>query len=154
MFIDYGQAAARKESRASRAIADHYDIPLKRLKLNGVQQKSAGLIIGRNAFLILAAVMEIPHDTSILAIGIHAGTGYPDCSSPFIRKMQSLLDMYTCGVVQIGAPFLRWTKGKIWQFCRSQGVPLELTYSCEYGGKQPCGRCQSCLDLKALDAAI
>lgn len=153
-FIDYGQAAAKRESRSSSAIANHYNIPLTKLSIKGVQQKGAGIITGRNAFLIFSAIMEMPIDTSILAIGVHAGTGYTDCSPRFIRKMQSLIDMYTFGVVQIGAPFLRWTKGKIWEFCRLSGLPTKLTYSCEYGVKQPCGRCRSCLDLEALGATI
>lgn len=152
LFIDYGQVSATRELRASRAIAEHYGVPYTKLKLSGAHKKAEGLIVGRNAFLLLSALMEIPDRTAIVAIGVHGGTAYSDRSPLFVRKIQSLFDIYTQGVVRIGAPFLRWSKAKIWRFCMTRDLPMELTYSCECGTKQPCGRCQSCRDLEVLFA--
>lgn len=152
VFVDYGQIAARREEEAAKAVARNYQIHLLKLRWSGLSQKNAGLITGRNAFLLFAAFMEMPEDVRILALGIHSGTQYRDCSPLFIRKVQSLFDTYTGGRLQIGAPFLKWTKADIWTYCRSQGVPVELTYSCERGQDQPCGQCLSCRDLEALNA--
>jgi len=153
MFIDYGQIALPREIRAAESIAEHYRIPLKKLKWSGGQQKKSGFICGRNAFLLFSGLMELRQETAILAIGIHSGTTYQDCSMSFVRKMQGLFDVYTHGRVQIGTPFLKWLKGDIWHYLKSRGVPLNLTYSCELGEDQPCGHCLSCRDLEILYAS-
>lgn len=151
-FVDYGQVAANREANAAKDVAKYYQVPLERFKCLGFHKKKAGLICGRNAFLLVTALMEISDNVGILAIGVHAGTNYLDCGPLFIRKMQTIFDMYTGGRVQIGTPFLKWTKREIWMYCKSQAVPLKLTYSCERGVNQPCGRCLSCRDLKDLYA--
>jgi 7-cyano-7-deazaguanine synthase len=153
IFVDYGQIAMPREVRAAEAVAKHYRIPLTKLKWTGVQEKPSGLILGRNAFLLVGALMELPEDRGILSIGIHAGTHYQDCKGPFVRKMQSLFDTYTKGKIQIGIPFLKWIKSDIWQYSISRRVPLDLTYSCERGENQPCGLCLSCQDLERLYAS-
>jgi len=151
-FVDYRQVSARRELAAAEAIAGHYAIPLIALTWSGFCEKGAGLIQGRNALLLVGALMELPQDVSILALDIHSGTTYQDCTRSFICQMQSVFDIYMQGKVQIGVPFLEWTKSDIWAFCKSRGVPLELTYSCERGLDQPCGKCLSCRDLEVLYA--
>ena len=84
-----------------------------------------------------------------IVLGIHAGSRYPDCSPAFISVMQSALDLYTRGTVQLLAPFLEWTKRDIVAFAEASGVPVHLTYSCELGRDQPCGACPSCSDVEA-----
>jgi len=152
LFIDYGQTAAKREALSARVIAKRYNVSLSSIKWSGLRMKNAGFISGRNAFLLLAALMEIPKDAGILAIGVHSGTNYYDCSPAFFHKMQSIFDSYTKGIIQIGTPFLKWTKRDIWSFCKSKKVPVELTYSCELGLEQPCGKCLSCHDLEILNA--
>lgn len=151
LFVNYGQVAARREEKAAKAVAGHFGIPLTVVAWAGQQKKGPGLIRGRNGFLLFAALLEIEHCSGVVAIGLHSGTRYLDCAPPFVRKMQSVFDSYTDGRVQIGVPFLRWTKSEIWTFCESR-VPVSLTYSCERGVAQPCGNCDSCLDLEALRA--
>ena len=150
--MDYGQKAGRHERSAALKVARHFQIPLKYVKCSGVRSKHKGFIQGRNAFLVLTALMEMRAPKGILALGVHAGTPYYDCGPNFIRGLQSIVDGYTNGTVQLSAPFLRWKKNDIWEFCHEVGVPLELTYSCERGSRQPCGACLSCRDLEALYA--
>lgn len=150
LFIDYGQAAAPQERAAAAAMASHFGVPLRQVRLSEVRPKAAGIIPGRNAFLVLAAVME--SDRPLIAIGVHSGTAYWDCSPDFVEKMQAVLDGYTDGRVRLLAPFATWTKREIWDFCLSKHVPIQLTYSCESGGERPCGHCLSCRDLEALRA--
>ena len=152
-FIDYGQKSARRERLAAHRIARYYGLPLREFAWTGSRRAKSGLILGRNAFFVTAVLMEITQDTRIISLGIHSGTRYPDCSPSFVQTMQTLTDDYTKGSVRITAPFLRWLKVDIWKFCKRSEVPLELTYSCEYGLDQPCGRCPSCRDLQALYAA-
>ena len=150
LFVNYGQAAARLEVDAARAVASYYTVPLIALTWTGRQLKHAGLIPGRNSFLISAAAMERPRSVSIIAIGVHAGTDYPDCSVSFLDAMQKVLSLSEDRAVHIAAPFGTWKKPDIIQYCRLRNVPLELTYSCERGTEPPCGICLSCKDRSSF----
>jgi 7-cyano-7-deazaguanine synthase len=152
LFIDYGQPAAAQEIRSATSVARHYSIPLKYLKLRGRKPKSAGLIAGRNSFLICTALMECPLSVSIIAMGIHSGTGYADCSESFLAHMQAAVDLLEPPRVHLAAPFITWTKADIYAYCHQRRVPIELTYSCEQGGLRPCGQCLSCKDREMLHA--
>ena len=153
LFVDYGQPATTREMQAAKSVSAHFGVPLKVVRLNGTSKKGPGLIIGRNAFLLLTSLLEFTPNAGIIALGIHTGTRYRDCTPLFVRKMQGIFDICTGGTTQIGAPFLNWGKGDVWAFALSRKVPLSLTYSCERGLPQPCGSCNSCLDLEALRAS-
>lgn len=152
LYIDYGQLSAYKELKSAEQISKYYGVELKVLKLKGVLTAKKDYIYGRNSFLLATALMEMVN-TNIIALGIHKGTNYIDCNSLFVKEMQDVFDLYTKGIIQIGAPFLNWTKIDIWQYCIQKKIPVHLTYSCEYGKKQPCGKCLSCKDMEALNAS-
>jgi 7-cyano-7-deazaguanine synthase len=152
LFIDYGQPAAAQEIRSARAVARHYSIPLLHLKLQGQMPKTVGLIPGRNCFLISTALMEHPPSVSVIAIGIHSGTGYADCSESFLARMQAAIDLLEPPRVYLAAPFITWMKAEIYAYCYQRRVPIDLTYSCEQGGPHPCGQCLSCKDREMLHA--
>ena len=150
IHIAYGQPADQRESAAASAIAAHYRIPLSTVYLVGSRHKVGGEIFGRNAFLLFTALMEIDIRPALLALGIHSGTPYPDCSPRFIATVQATIDLQCAGSIKVVAPFLEWAKSDIWRYCITEHVPLELTYSCELGLTQPCGKCSSCKDLETL----
>lgn len=152
IFIDYGQASAEKELKASQKIASILSIPLKHISLISSVEKSSGEIKGRNAFLLLTALMEFEKESGLIGIGIHAGTPYFDCSNDFVKKMQVIFDDYTDGKCCIVAPFIDWTKQEIWNYCIQFALPIDVSYSCELGLQQPCGKCLSCKDLEKLNA--
>jgi 7-cyano-7-deazaguanine synthase len=152
LFIDYGQAAAAQEARAAAAIAAHYHVLLRTLTCKGASQKTAGLIPARNAFLIFAGLLELDSTSGLLALGIHAGTPYFDCSELFLEDAQTLVDGYADGRIRLAAPFLNWQKSQIWDYCLASQVPIDTTYSCELGRQQPCSQCMSCEDLRLLYA--
>ena len=150
--ISFGQPAAKHERAAAERVARHFDVPLTILRWSGSVDFMAGEIVGRNAFLLLGALIEIGENSGILATGIHAGTHYFDCSQAFISSLQIVFDGYCDGRVQLAAPFIEWSKQQVFAFCKSERVPIDLTYSCEKGMGQPCGQCLSCRDRRALDA--
>jgi 7-cyano-7-deazaguanine synthase len=150
LFVDYCQPAAAQEIRAAKDIAHHYNVSLQTLEMRGSRPKDPGLIVGRNALLICAALLERRPNVSVIAIGIHKGTNYRDCSSTFISKMQSAIDILEPPRIHLSAPFLRWSKQDIYAYCLSRNVPINLTYSCELGGPEPCGKCLSCKDRQTL----
>ncbi len=153
LFFGYGQASAAREATAAKAISLHYKVPLRSIECTGIRPSSGMEVRGRNALLLTGALIAMDTDAGIIGLGVHAGTPYSDCSPYFIREMQRLFDLYTGGLVKIGAPFLNWSKRQIWDYGHSTGVPLTLTYSCELGRDQPCGQCLSCRDLLALNAS-
>lgn len=146
LFINYGQSAARREYQAAAEISDFYNVPLKDIKITGFPQWGVGFVPGRNAFLLHTALMAATFQKGMVAIGIHSGTAYRDCSDYFLLHMQSSFDIYAGGRIHVSAPFLYWTKKEIWEYCRKMKVPFELTYSCEAGHDQACGQCLSCND--------
>lgn len=154
MHFDYGQEARLQEFAAAQKIADHYNVELKHRRLSNARSKTAGEILGRNAFLLTATLLEIDAACGVIAIGVHAGTRYFDCGEEFISWFQRIFDSYSSGMIKVGAPFLKWTKSEIWEFCLQNQVPVHFAYSCERGGPEPCRACLSCLDLEALYAHI
>ena len=51
-----------------------------------------GFVIGRNALFLFTALMESEETFDLIAIGVHAGTQYYDCSDSFLKLMQALFD--------------------------------------------------------------
>jgi len=151
MFVDYGQPVNQKEERSAEAIARHYSIPLRVIRTAASHNEFRGEIAGRNAFLTFAALLHCPHLTGVIALGIHAGSAYYDCSEHFVDHLNALLAGYSDGQVVLGVPLLTWSKQAVYDFCLKSGVPVELTWSCEVGPLVPCGRCLSCEDRVHLN---
>jgi len=151
VFIDYGQPAATDERKSVDLITRYYSIPLLCCTWSSPSRKSPGFIQGRNAFLLTSALLEIPQQILLVALGIHSGTSYPDCSVEFLVRMQAVIDSSSKNGLQIAAPFINWTKSEIIDYCCYRKIPLEMTFSCEQGGK-PCGECLSCRDRREIYA--
>lgn len=153
LFIDYGQPSAAREEAAANNVARHFGIELSVVRVGGLQPLVAqsGFIMGRNMAFILLAMMNIRDEKATVSIGIHSGTAYSDCSSQFVSLAQQVFDLYTGGKVTLEAPFVTQDKVDIAIYCLRHHLPRELTYSCELGLDQPCGRCASCKDLLVLD---
>lgn len=149
LHYDYGQPAAAAEKRAAKAIAEHYRFPLDFQRLSTPVQRIGYEFVGRNALLLLTAAATHGYQYDALGLGIHKGTPYYDCSRAFIHHMQSLLDGYFQGALQLQAPFVDLTKAEILCFCHAEKIPLEMTFSCEIGPDYPCGVCPSCKDRLA-----
>lgn len=152
LFIDYGQLAKDREQLSANNIASHYGIELNKAVFSVPHRFGLGEIRGRNAFFIMAALLNYPRLTGIISLGIHSGVPYYDCSELFVKNINAILDQYTDGQVRADAPFLKWDKAMIYAYCKEKSIPVHLTYSCEAGTTPPCGKCRSCGDRKALDA--
>jgi len=149
--ISFGQPASRNERLAATRVARHYDVPLTVLRWSGSEPFTAGEIVGRNAFFLFGALVEIRHRSGILATGIHAGTPYFDTTPNFLTSLQAVFDGYCDGRIRLAAPFIGWSKDEIYLYCKSESIPIDLTYSCEEGLDRPCGTCLSCEDRRLLD---
>ena len=152
LFVNFGQPAAGQEARAAKLVCKHYDVPLSTITVKCAAEFSTGEIPGRNAFLVFAAILARGAETGMIAIGIHEGPPYYDCTEGFLKSIQTVVDGYAAGRIKVAAPFLKWGKQVIWEFCKKARVPVKSTYSCEKGDARPCGKCLSCKDREALHA--
>jgi 7-cyano-7-deazaguanine synthase len=150
LFINYGQLAIEKERIAIRQISDYYSIETEEIFIATQPLIKNGVIQGRNLLLLSIAVMNYTRSSGLISLGIHSGTVFPDCSKEFILNFQGIVDMYFNGSIIIDCPFIDFSKREIYEFCITNKVPLSLTYSCELGKIQPCGKCSSCKDLITL----
>ena len=152
LFVDYGQPARKREKRAAVALAAHYGVSLSTMHA-GPLRAVEGEIAGRNMLLAQLALSTLAGLAGCVLIGIHAGTGYRDCSAEFVELVQRSYEFHSYGCVQFIAPFIEQTKPAILAVARELGVPLELTYSCERGTEPACGECRSCRDREGLREA-
>src|SRR5687767_3324730 len=152
LFVDYAQAARTKERTAVKRLSASLRLPLRTVDVQGVSVPR-GFIPGRNALLLSVALTLVPSEPCFVAIGIHAGTPYADCTETFVGRVQAIYDLYRSGTALVSAPFLAWSKLDIWRYLKSVGYPIEASYSCELGLKQPCGKCLTCADLDILYAS-
>lgn len=146
IFVDYGQLAATQEIMAARQIARYFDASLKEVRISLNKTFGAGEVKYRNGSLIFVGAMAAAPDTDNLVIGIHAGTPYPDCSDNFVSSVSELLSKSTERSCALIAPIRSWLKSQIVAYAVKENLPIRLTYSCESGGRSPCGACDSCKD--------
>jgi 7-cyano-7-deazaguanine synthase len=149
-FIDYRQKAADAERHAAGAVCAHLEIPLTEVVAQSSETFGAGELPGRNAFLIFSALLLVRWCSGLIALGIHAGTNYYDCSPAFLELADRLVAESTDGRARVVAPFVYWNKKQILEYAQNAGLPVQLTYSCELGSVPPCGLCLSCADRRAL----
>lgn len=150
VHFQYGQANAESEKNAFEQIIAFYGVKGAIINLDFSMNKRQDELIGRNALFVLIAGFTA-QPPSRIAIGIHRGTPYYDCTVAFVTDCQKILDGYFSGIVRLEAPFVDLTKVEIINYCKSFKVPLNLTYSCQRKNYPPCKQCSSCLDRKMLD---
>ena len=146
IFVDYGQPSARSEWNAAQDIARHYDVTIRKVSLGFRLASQQGEFYGRNALLVLTATGMMEARPLQIALGVHAMSEYYDATPLFVRHMQRILNGYFGGSITLSAPFLAESKAGVIEFAKKNGVPLELTYSCEVLDAPECGWCPSCRD--------
>ena len=147
-FINYNQDSIESENISVEKIVKYFNIPLRKISLGYKIKKNNFEYTMRNSLFINIVASTIEEDVDIIAMGIHNGTDYYDCSKKFISTMQDILDGYYKGKVNIDVPFIDWYKNDIFRYARTKDIPIEMTYSCEKQSFTPCGKCPSCIDRK------
>ena len=150
VHFDYGQPSLAGERLSVLALSRHYDVAVETRCLGLSVAHTEGEYHCRNALLVLAAASVAPRVRLGIAVGIHAGPPYYDCTPAFVGDMQRVLDGYHGGTMRVEAPFLEFSKRDVFDYCLENGVPVDLTFSCERGSDRPCQRCASCKDRRAL----
>lgn len=150
LHINFRQAAAEPERRAVQSLIEFFNIPLRVIRIDVGREFLSGEIPFRNAALIFTAAMSAGDSIDELAIGVHAGVPYPDCSEEFLEAVRRMILESSDRHVGLVAPLRTWHKQEILAFAREKNLPIDLTYSCEVGTTPPCGECLSCKDRANL----
>lgn len=153
VFVNYGQAAAQQELQCAKLICNHFSIPLRTIQTLTRETFGVGELMGRNALLIFSAILLGGCREGLLAIGVHSGIPYFDCSPSFIERIDSLVRECSNGRVSVLAPFVNWTKDDVYSYFAHARIPLSQTYSCEAGTVPTCGECASCKDRSRLECS-
>lgn len=148
IHFDYGQPAAERELVAVRVIARHYDVQVRSELIRPSLPLSPTGFAYRNAQLALAAA-ALAEPPSLVALGIHAGTPFYDCSPRFFEALRGMVGDYSQGRVRLVAPWLSYSKRDIVQYALGADLPVSATYSCQTG-RDPCRTCLSCRDREVL----
>jgi 7-cyano-7-deazaguanine synthase len=154
LWIDYGQAAASAEESAVEKVTTYYTIPLQKIRTIGIHWPTLGNELfefrGRNLTFVSLAYNTTPHEPGLIALGIHQGTDFADCTETFTDQVNNLLIFLSDGSIRLNCPFIQWSKLDIARYVRAQHVPIDLTYSCEKGLRPPCKECVKCRDMQAI----
>ena len=154
LWIDYAQAAASAEESAIEQITAYYSLPLQKILISGIHWPPLGKELfeyrGRNLTLLSLAYNTAPFEPGLIALGIHQGTDFVDCTEAFVDQVNQLLIFLSDGSSRIDCPFLRWSKLDIARYAMTQHVPIDLTYSCEKGLRPPCKECMKCRDIQTM----
>jgi 7-cyano-7-deazaguanine synthase len=113
------------------------------------ESMKATVVPNRNMVMLAhAASVAIADKCDNLTYGCHAGdhTIYPDCRPEFVATMAAAFAMCDWTPLQLLTPFVSIDKTEIARIAKRLMVPLELTWTCYQGGKEPCGKCGSCVE--------
>ena len=160
LFVDYGQAAARAERKAARAVAQHLDLELDELAID-LSSVGAGLLCPgqqiddapteewfpyRNQHLAtIAAGHALKHGLGVVVLGLIAGDGtrHLDGTSTFLNTLDMLIRSQEGGLRAI-APHINTPAHELLIRSRLPQELLERTHSC-HARDVACGECPGCV---------
>ncbi|MFH1622681.1 MAG: 7-cyano-7-deazaguanine synthase QueC [Candidatus Omnitrophota bacterium] len=169
LIFDYGQRH-KKEILFAKKIAKIAKCPFKLIRINLPWKGSALLerklsipksystgipatyVPARNT-IFLSFALSFAEAIGVRDVFIGANaidfSGYPDCRPKYYKVFNRLSKLATKAgaenkAIKIHTPLINKTKKEIILLARKLNVPLNLTWSCYKGGKQPCGVCDSC----------
>lgn len=168
LIFDYGQRHKKEIEAAKRIAGDKHKIIRFKLPWGGsslldrkikiprgrsLKEIQSGIpstyVPARNTLFLAFAVSSaeaIGADKIFIGANCLDYSGYPDCRPDYFKAYEKLISLGTkVGKIRIEAPLLKKTKADIIKIGTSLGVPYEMTWSCYIGGKNPCGRCDSCV---------
>lgn len=163
LFIDYGQRAATREWTTCLAVHRQLGLPIPiRMDLSGfgkviasgltnvsLDVKEDAFTPGRNLlFLLMGSAYAYQVGTATIAIGLLAEqfSLFPDQCQPFLAHAEQAIATAMGRPIRVLTPLIEFGKADVVRLAARKGVVG--TYSCHTGGRQPCGRCISCLEFQ------
>ncbi len=158
LTFDYGQKPFREEFSAAGKIARHYNIKHKKITLPFLKEiKGESIWVpNRNGlFLNIAGCFcdAFNYDAIIFGANLEEAQNFPDNTKAYIKKTQAALEYSTRIRPKVVAPLINKTKLDTIRYAFEHGLDFKFIKSCyengAAGGKKHCGKCPSCLLIKA-----
>ena len=166
LTINYGQRHER-EIQASKEVCKVLNIKTQKIidisdisqllmssslidKTGDLSAQELAIVPNRNAILLsLATAWAVSMNTNYVAFAGHKSDNpYPDCTNMFIRKFEMSMREGNNREITILNPFINMEKWEVVKEGMLMGSPIEKSYSCYKGNKEPCGKCHTCLERK------
>ena len=135
------------------AVKEVYDLAEEGQLPSAIKHAPEGYIPARNMiFYSIAAYYAEVMGAGFIVGGHNKGDPeeFPDSSPSFFRQINGLLRMglwsYRQKAVRILTPLGMMTKRGVVRLGLRLGAPLDLTWSCRFDAKKPCGKCSSCIE--------
>lgn len=162
LFLDYGQRAARREWRATRALAAGLGLKPVRLNLARVGEAFRARAPRREHVpiphrnlpaLALAVSFAAQVGAGAVAIGITRDDAelYPSAAPGFLDAFRAAAA--ALGEIAVRAPLADRCKAELVSLGAESGVDFRRTWSCLLNGPRHCGRCPQCERRQAAFAA-
>jgi 7-cyano-7-deazaguanine synthase len=176
MFFDYGQRARASERVSAMSAANYYGLPFADADLRWLESLTpAGMrasdapdrrderpdalraldevwIPNRNGvFLNVAAAWAEGYgcDTVVTGFNREEAEEFPDNSREYVARVNAALELSTRNGVRVESFTLDLDKPAILRMGLEVRAPLSIVWSCYRSGERMCGRCASCLRLRA-----
>lgn len=178
----YGSKHNKYENRAAENIARYFDVDYKLVDLTNIgnllksdllisggkipeghysdKSMSKTVVPGRNIiFASILAGYAWSLGCESIALGVHLGDRaiYPDCTSEFIKSLDTCIYLGTEKRIEVVAPLIKMNKIDICKKGLELKVPFSLTRTCYKDQDLSCGVCGSCnerLEAFKLNNAI
>lgn len=152
LHVNYGHAAFEAEKKALKLVCEHFNLEYRSVTVDGIPWaiQEDDEVIGRNLFLASIGIATFRAKQGLVSMGLHDGSEYADCSREFQSLLRRLSLVSSRHHIDFDFPFGSWHKHDVFEFCRENGTPFSITYSCTKGTTLACGQCPSCLERDEL----
>ena len=173
LTFDYGQKSAKQEIKASKELAEYYNIKHEIIELPFLKNITKTALVddkdipenelytehsakavwvpNRNGlFLNIAACYADTYNYTHIIFGANKeeAVTFPDNSRKFTEVITSCFEHSTLCNPKVVAPLISMNKNDIVKLALDKNMPLELTRSCYNDSKTNCGKCESFKHLK------
>lgn len=168
LFVDYGQLAAKAEWEACQKVCQYLNLKSDRMDVHGFGymipsgltdrnldiEKEAFLPVRNLLLLTLGAAYGYAKSAPVIAIGLLSNPIFPDQTKEFVKEAQRTISKALGIDVTILTPLISLNKLDTLELARKYRLPVEYTYSCHAGNKEPCGHCISCKERIAAEKGV
>lgn len=162
LAMNHGQSAADREIATARELADAIQMPFKLLDMHPLRNSfrdvradepftlMGGLSENPYALILVAATWAGWAGARSLYLGAHAGDFAGQIWIPeafrYYQEVLTLVAEHEANFSRLvlETPFASLAKADVLRLGQALNVPLEKTWSCDFAGKQHCGRCHHC----------
>ena len=152
LHIDYGQRHVQElvfaRHHCHRLKVNYTTLQIPPLKGSFLTDGKGGNIVPfRNAIFLAHAVnLAVEAEAEWITMGCNQEdeSAFPDCRMAFMQAFNQLLMMSGPMPCEVVAPFIQKSKAWIVAKGKELGVELPQTWSCYWGGEQPCPKKTDC----------